>query len=301
MRRSGSKRTILLATDFSRPAGHMVPYAVQLASSLNLHLTILHVIKAPPGFEKWSSGARRSVAAQKTKALLELGRLIRFASERRVAADYKLLVGIPADSILKVADDPKIVLIAVGTQGRTGLNRLRLGSTAETLLRTAPCPVLVGRASDVSPSAARVRRFGLPCILVPMDFSVFSKAALRFAVMLAQQLRAKVVLLHVAEPSGSSRSRSVEIMEPVRRRTDRLFQKCISACRAAEVVSERIVLRGDPVRGILEQAQHVKADLIVMGTQGRRGVKLLALGSVATSVVRKGSCPVLVVKTRSKT
>jgi nucleotide-binding universal stress UspA family protein len=87
MRKSGpSKGTILLATDFSRPARHIVPYAVQLASSLDLGLTILHVVKAPPGFEEWSPAARRSLEPLKTNALLALGRLIRLANEKGVTA-----------------------------------------------------------------------------------------------------------------------------------------------------------------------------------------------------------------------
>lgn len=286
------KGTILLATDFSRPARQVVPYAVELAARLNLSLTFVHVVKAPPGSEQWSPAARRSLGPLKTRALLELGRLIRAASERKVKADYRLLVGIPEDSILKAAEDPAVILLAVGTHGRTGWDRFRLGSVAEKLLRTAPCPVLTVRASD----AEKAPRLSLSCILVPTDFSAFSKAALEFAVGLAKQLRAKVVLLHVTEPSRASRPESIQIMDPVRRRTDRLFQKFISACRAAEIISERIVRPGDPVKGILDQVKRVKADLIVMGTQGRRGMKLLALGSVAASVVRKVSCPVLVVK-----
>ena len=166
-------------------------------------------------------------------------------------------------------------------------------------MRTAPCPVLAARASDGA-SHEKVLGRGLSRILVPTDFSAFSEAALQFSVMLAKQLRANVALVHVI-PSNSSRPDSIHIMEPVRRRTDRLFEKSLSGCRAPELISGRILLSGDPVKGILKQATRVKADLIVMGTQGRRGVKRLALGSVAASVVRKGSCPVLVVKTRSKT
>ena len=195
------KGTLLLATDFSGPARAVFPYALKLPSVLNLGLTILHVVKAPPGFEEWSPAARRSLDPLKTKALLELGRLARLANERGVTADYRLLVGIPEDSILNAAEDPAVTLLALGTHGRTGWDRFRLGSVAEKILRTAPCPVLTVRASD----AEKAPRLSLSRILVPTDFSAFSKAALEFAVVLAKQLRAKVVLLHVTEPSRSSR------------------------------------------------------------------------------------------------
>jgi nucleotide-binding universal stress UspA family protein len=292
---------ILLATDFSRPARHILPYAVELAASLNLSLTVLHVVKAPPGSEEWSHAARRSLASQKTKALLALGRLVRFANEKGVTADYRLLVGIPEDSILKVAEDAKIKLIAVGTHGKTGWDRFRLGSVAEAIMRTAPCPVLTGRTSEVAPSAEKALRVKISRILVATDFSVSSNAALQFAVWLAKQLGAKIVLLHVAEPSGTSRSESVRTKEPFRRELDRLIQKAISASRADQIVSERIVLPGHPVEVILNQARRANAGLIVMGTKGRRGLKLLMLGSGASSVVRKASCPVLVVKAQATT
>ena len=141
------KRTILVATDFSKPGKLVVPYAFKLALALNLRLTILHVVKVPPGIEHWSPGARRSLQSLKTKALLELGRLIRLANENGLMADHKLLVGIPGDSILKVAHRSHIAFIVMGTHGKTGWDRLRLGSVAESTLRQAPCPVLTVRAS----------------------------------------------------------------------------------------------------------------------------------------------------------
>jgi nucleotide-binding universal stress UspA family protein len=256
-------------------------------------------VKAPPASEEWSHTARRSLAALKTKALLELGRLIRFANERGVTADYRLVVGIPEDSIVKVAADGDINLIALGTHGRAGWDRFRLGSVAETIMRTASCPVLTGRAPKAAPSSQEALRFNVSRILVATDFSVSSIAALQFAVALAKQLKAKIMLLHVAEAPDSSRSTSVQMKEAFRRRTDRLFQKVISASRADPLVSESIVTPGKPVEVILDQAKRTNADLIVMGTHGRRGIKLLILGSVASSVVRKASCPVLVVKAQA--
>jgi nucleotide-binding universal stress UspA family protein len=293
------KGTFLLATDFSGPARAVFPYALKLASVLNLGLTILHVVKAPPGFEEWSPAARRSLDPLKTKALLELGRLTRLAKQRGVTADYRLLVGIPEDSILKVAKDAQVDLIAMGTHGRTGWDRLRLGSVAETILRKAPCPVLTVRASIAAHSPVNPLRLNLSRLLVAMDFSTSSEAALRSAVVLAKGLNAQVVLVHVSEPSGSSQLESVhtnESSESSRRRADQRFRKAISASRAEQVVSDRIMLQGKPIEVILDQAKRVKADLVVMGTHGRRGIKLLMLGSVAGSVVRRAGCPVLVVK-----
>ena len=132
--------TILLATDFSKPARRAFTYALKLAAVLKSRLILLHVIKAPPGFEGWSPAARRSLEPLKTKALLALGRVARLAHENGVTAEHRLLVGIPVDSILKVAEGTQTDLIIMGTHGRTGWDRLQLGSTAEAVLRKGKLP-----------------------------------------------------------------------------------------------------------------------------------------------------------------
>lgn len=286
-RADSNRGTILLATDFSKPATRVVPYALTLAASLNLGLRLLHVVKAPPGSEDWSPAKRRSIDSLKTSALLELARLARLAQEKKVAVDHRLAVGIPADAILAEAKEADARLIVVGTHGRTGLDRLRLGSVAETVLTEAPCPVLTGYAAGGA---------SLSRLLVAVDFSPFSRAAFRFAVVLAKRLPAKIVMAHVAEPSDLSRLKSVQADASSRRGIEQRFERLISICRADQVIGGTIVLRGDPVDAMLDHAKRMNAGAIVMGTSGRRGVNLLLLGSVARSVVRKAACPVLVVK-----
>lgn len=138
-----AKSAILLATDFSKPARRAYSYAVALASVLKSLLILVYVVKAPPGFETWSPSARRSLGPLKTKALLELGRMVRTADDSGVTARYKLIVGIPEDSIVKIAKESRADLIVMGTNGRRSVQRLVLGSVAESVVRLAACPVLV--------------------------------------------------------------------------------------------------------------------------------------------------------------
>ncbi|QPD05535.1 MAG: hypothetical protein Nkreftii_003309 [Candidatus Nitrospira kreftii] len=293
-------KTLLLATDFSNPARMVVPHAFKLALSLNLRLIILHVVKAPPGVEQWSPGARRSLQSLKTKALLELGRIVRLANESGLMADYKLLVGIPEDSILEVAHNADVVLVAMGTHGKTGRDRLRLGSIAESTLRQAPCPVLTVRAPVTPSPSVNPRRLSIARLLVATDFSTSSKASLRTAVVLAKRLNARVVLLHAAEPSGSLQSEPRRADDLSRKHYAQRFRKLISESRADEVITDKVVITGDPVEVILDQAKHQKADLIIVGTHGRRGMKRLMLGSVAEAVVRRAACPVVAVKAQMR-
>jgi len=162
-------RTLLLAVDFSRPASRAVPYAIKLASVLNLSLTVVHVLQAPPGFTSWTPVTRRSLDPLRTKAMLELGRVIRFANDNQVPAKYKLLAGVPEDAILQTADEIRAGLIVMGTHGRSGLDRLKLGSVADAVLRRAHCPVFTIRAAAGGhPAWPRIfrplpeRRFGTP-------------------------------------------------------------------------------------------------------------------------------------------
>ncbi len=289
-----------MATDFSKPGKLAVPYAFKLALLLNLRLTILHVVKAPPDFEHWSPGARRSLHSLKTKALLELGRIVRLANENGLMADHRLVVGIPQNSILDVAQSPDVALIVMGTHSKTGWDRLRLGSVAESTLRWAACPVLTVHASVASRTSVNPRRLSLSRLLVATDFSASSKAALRAAIVLAKRLNGQVALVHAAEPSGSLQAGPLHIDELSRKRYAQQFQRIISASQADEVITDKVVITGNPVEVILDQAKRRNVDLIVVGTHGRRGMKRLMLGSVAEAVVRRAACPVFVVKAQAK-
>ena len=183
----------------------------------------------------------------------------------------------------------------MGTHGRTGWDRLQLGSTVEAILRQAPCPVLTVHAAIAANFPLRLHRFKLGRLLVAMDFSASSEAALRLAARLVPRLNGRAVLVHAFDPSTP---RLEQTHGGASHRAEQRLQKLISASQAEEAVSDNIVAPGDPVGVILDQAKRVRADLIVMGTNGRRGMQRRVLGSVAESVVRRAGCPVLVVKER---
>jgi nucleotide-binding universal stress UspA family protein len=277
-----------LAVDFSRPASRAVPYAIKLASVLNLSLTVVHVLQAPPSFTSWTPVTRRSLDPLKTKALLELGRVVRLANDNQVPATYTLLAGVPEDVILQTADEIRAGLIVMGTHGRSGLDRLKLGSVADAVLRRAHCPVFTIRATAGGHPAVHPLRLNLGRMLVATDFSPSSEAALRHAAELARLLPAEVLLLHIVAA------------ESTETRIEEKFRQPLSSSRAGSVVGEQLVLQGDPAESILAHATRTKTRLIVMGTQGRRGMKRLLLGSVAEAVIRGAHCPVLTVRNRGR-
>ncbi len=133
-------------------------------------------------------------------------------------------------------------------------------------------------------------------VLCPVDFSEHSLAALDVALKMVQQNDAALYLLNVAPiPAGAAGFQPVP-MEPypiVEKDRREQLEKLARERIPAAVRCETLVTSGDPGEQVLETARALDADLIVMGTHGRRGLSHLVLGSVAERVVRESPIPVL--------
>jgi len=136
---------ILFPTDFSEGSYHALPYAVDLARHYNAKLYIIHVIydiaRATDSHIPHISTDElyREMSAWAEK---EIERCC--VEEVRGLSDVekKVLMGVPYEEIIKFATDKKIDMIVIGTYGRVGLERFLFGSTAERVVRRAPCPVM---------------------------------------------------------------------------------------------------------------------------------------------------------------
>jgi universal stress protein A len=135
-------------------------------------------------------------------------------------------------------------------------------------------------------------------IIVPTDFSYASDAALGYARMLATRFGASLHLLHVLEEPGTWSEVYAAIPEIQRRLGADAARRleAMAACLPPPMRATSAVVCGAPVPSIVKEAQTRAADLIVMGTHGRRGMGHLLLGSVAERVVRLAPCPVLTVR-----
>ena len=140
----------LVPVDFSEDANQAVEYAIDLASKLGARVTLLHVIQSPPwggvdmdvtvpyAYSQFVQNLEAEVA-HSMQACLE--RVTAGGLEGEVAVVH----GIPFQEILDTAKTQQVDLIIMGTQGRTGLQHVLMGSVAEKVVRLAPCPVLVVR------------------------------------------------------------------------------------------------------------------------------------------------------------
>ncbi len=142
---------ILFPTDFSEGSSHALPYAVDLAKHYNARLYILHIIydiaKATEShiphisadelykeLNTWATNEIDTCCIEETRGLLNVEKTV--------------LKGIPYEEIIKFAANEKIDIIVMGTYGRVGLERFIFGSTAERVVRRAPCPVMTVKTPE---------------------------------------------------------------------------------------------------------------------------------------------------------
>lgn len=134
-------------------------------------------------------------------------------------------------------------------------------------------------------------------IIVATDFSETAEAATSYAIALAKELGAEVVLMHAYEVPTYAFPEGAVIQAELFDRLEHVSREAlasVAAQHASSGVSLRTVLRnGVPFREICDAAREEGADLLVLGTHGRRGLSRLLLGSVAERVVRSAPCPVL--------
>jgi len=143
----------------------------------------------------------------------------------------------------------------------------------------------------------------LNSILVPLDFSDFSKQAFRYALALAEKFDAKMELLNVLidmealvpEP-GMLISTSDQFMQDQKESALKTMQEWIEECSAQQYSIECKTVIGTPFLEIIRHAKAADSDLIIIGTHGRTGLQHVLMGSVAEKVVRKAPCPVLTVR-----
>jgi nucleotide-binding universal stress UspA family protein len=292
---------ILLATDCSPRAEGAEAYAWMLAESWGTDLTVVNVLELAPGLNPEYPVNRLYVTELMKQATRALDELKARTADRGISVRTRIATGIPSQEVIAAAEAEDTDLIVVGTAGKTGLEHVLLGSTAERIIRSAPCPVLAIRAerSGAEQTSGGSRPVPIERLLVPVDFSDCSLDALEYAVVVAQQAKASVTLLHVLEPVSYGLDFTLTIPASSKHKREAAAERLagvVTALNALNVKSEYLVRGGLPNDSILEAARTASVDMIVMGTHGRRGLSHAFYGSVAESVLRKSHCPVLTVR-----
>jgi nucleotide-binding universal stress UspA family protein len=194
--------------------------------------------------------------------------------------------GSPAVELDRIVRQQNIDLAIIGTHGRTGFKHLVMGSVAEELFRSLPCPVLT-----VGPNVSKrsLENTEIKHILFPTDLSDESRAVFPYLASLAAQYQAKLTLLHVLPIETASNPDARSLAEPLRKEIRSIFSSQIDPRSPAEFVIDF----GGTAERILAHAKDTNADLIGLGVRRAAEITTHFRNTVAYRVVLGAHCPVL--------
>ncbi|MBZ5513652.1 MAG: universal stress protein [Acidobacteriia bacterium] len=270
---------ILCPIDFSETSAAALRVAGAVAQLFGAEVRVLHAqrLEAPVYF---TSAQLQALKTQLRRSLRSAREFVADFASRHLPEGLPWSVRVveqdPVEAILKMHKEWGADLLVMGTHGRTGLTRIRLGSVMESVLRQIRGPILtVGPGAKVSPLGS-IRR-----VLTPIDFSESSRETLSLAVALAGKAKAEVIAVHILErpaEEGQATSALCDWVPPEAR----------THCTVREVVRE-----GKPAERIIAEAKTSHADLIVLGARPRSSLGRLVFGSTTEAVIRSAACPVL--------
>lgn len=296
-------QTILVPLDGSPLAEHILGYVRHLASGQKVRLHLLNVISTvdieslitssllPRDETSTRSIPHQQLAHQAEEMLRENAELYltsQAAVLRAAGLDVhtEVSTGAPHECIVEIAGREPDTVIALTTNGFGGFRRWVRGSVTERVIQTSTGPIFIV-PSVVSPVHPRV----FQRILVPLDGSEFSHQALPVALELASGVGAKVILMQAVVPVTESpgvllvqRNQAAQELQAMARDLD------------PQLVTAPAVMVGNPAEAIIDAAATHEVDVIVMATHGRGGLQRWALGSVADTVLRMSTAPILLVR-----
>jgi len=281
-------KNILFATDFSAASDAAAPIAIQIARHYGAKVYGVHVNR----FDDYTAAAPNAWAAMAEAAEKETKEDAGRLNEQFQGIEHEAVIGEGNiwEVVSNLIKEKEIDLVVLGTRGRTGLGRALLGSVAEQILRQAPCPVLTvsPHVNLWSDEYAKMRE-----ILYTTDLVADFPIAAPYAVSLAQENQAHLVLLHVIEDAkAGDLVDSPEVVDV----KERKMQQLVSQQAGLWCDPTYIVEQGPAAEKILDVAKRRHTDLIVLGARPAKGLAThLNMGTVH-KVVSQATCPVLTVR-----
>ena len=292
-------RKLFVAIDFSPDSDEALRQAHERAESTGAHLAVCHIVpnhlRSNLLFPQISRVAAMKVPLELTQFAMTVSTRVSEITGR-TEDEFELIVddGTPQALILSHAEEWKADLIFMGSHGETDAADALLGSITNSVLRHAHCPVLVVRPGKIT------RR-----IVAGTDFSEPSLIAVKAAAKEAARTSAKLTVVHSLDliwtpasyPAmafgGTPTEMSAEEIKELESVAQKRLEKFL---KQAHITAETLVTVGAAGSAIIEVASERKAQLIVVGTVGRTGLRRALLGSVAEAVAKGAPCSVLVVR-----
>jgi nucleotide-binding universal stress UspA family protein len=289
-------KNVLYLTDFSNSTQATLPVVRGIASAYGATVHALHVVLPDP-YAGMSAEMAPALAEAKEEVAQEAMRRLKSQLSEVAVKGYLAWNTAVWPAVEEAVAKHKIDLIVLGTSGRTGGSKWLLGSVAEEIFRRSSVPVMT-IGPHVGSESRSDGRFGR--VLFATDFTPESRAATSYAISIAEENDAKLILLHVAGLPGE-RKRNTEQRLSVEEAMH-LLEGLVPSESALWCRPERIVEYGQPAERILEAARERGADLIVLGVRETR--HFLAAthleGSTAHKIVASALCPVLTVRGERK-
>ena len=293
---------VLCPVDLSELSLRTLAYASAIATWYDARLTVLHVVPTFEPMEVRAGGLFDPVQiiqpVPREEVLEQLRQTLDAAGVPAARATLAAEAGEVTATIVDQCVEKHCDLLVVGTHGRSGFDRLLLGSVTEKLLRKSSCPVLTvpPHAPERRPTDAAVTH-----ILCAIDFSPASLQAFGFAIGLAHRSKASLTLLHSVEwlaedePRETATFNVPEFREQLAANAREQLNALVAPEPRTGLEIKTVVAFGRAHREILTAASEAGADLIIMGAHGRGGHLLPAFGSTTNHVVRAATGPVLTI------
>jgi nucleotide-binding universal stress UspA family protein len=288
-------KNILYLTDFSEPSEAALSFVTAIGRGYGARVYALHVLTPAPYIYTTPKLTAVAIEATEEKTQAEMQRV----ESQLAGLQHETLVerGIGIwPAVEQAIKHHNIDLVVLGTHGRTGAEKLLLGSVAEEIFRSSSVPVLTigpGVRSSVH-NGARFHR-----VLLATDFTTTSLAATPYAVSLTQESQARLLLLFVMQMPHQGRDKDDRLFElSVAEAIHKLYEIVPKDARL-DYPPEVAVEFGEPGERIVEVARQRGADLIVLGVRdatGRMGVATHLDRPTAHQVVAHAGCPVLNVR-----
>lgn len=270
---------IVFATDFSATSRKTLAYAAALARKAKASIIGSYALKPPSSI---FATPKEELEQREAQHLQRLESFLKAPEVHGIKCRARLASGSPPQALGKLAIDEKADLILVAKRSRSTLEKFFVGSNTEQIVVSAPCPVLV--APDLEHCTVN-----WDPVLCPIDFSRSSNHALEWAIGLCRKYGASLVVLHAATLPEAGQGRQAALAKAEGRMAEAL------ALFDAPPKTHKLILEGRPSEMILETAEQMKSDLVVMGRRGMNQGDYVGLGSTALAVLKGETFPLLLI------
>lgn len=301
--------TIIVPLDMSETSETALPVAKAFVADSGASVLLVTVIDVSTEFAAWMRDSTDTEDFQNEQASAQEyldGLASRFSG---VDVQTAVRAGRPEVEILSLLDEATDPLVVMSSHGRSGFNRLLVGSVAGRIVSGAPCPVVVVRASDSGEPIPEIR--SIERVLVPLDGSDFAEQALEAALVSLESKKLHFHLVRIPETmtwqatpglgSGAANYQMMETyMEATREEATVYLTEVAGRLegRGYEVTWE--VRDGVISDEVVAAADEHNVDLVVIATHGRTGFRRLVMGSVAERILRDVSAPLMMVRPRDE-